>query len=67
MDAPLAPLAHLAHLDLRGIEQAEQKARPAHPILFRVAELVVFVRDPVRWIQAWRSQAMIGCDGKPRP
>jgi len=55
-----------AHLDLRGIEQAERNARAAHPILFRVAELVVFVRDPVRWIRGWRPRRAIGYDGRSR-
>lgn len=42
----------VAHMDLAGIEAAERKARKAHPILFRVAEFIPFVRDPVRWIRA---------------
>ncbi len=35
-------------LDLRGIEAAERKARAAYAVLWRVAELVMFVRDPAR-------------------
>ncbi len=31
-----------AHLNLKQIEEAERKARAAQPILFRLAELVVF-------------------------
>jgi len=55
-----------AHLDLEQIERAERKARADHPILFRVPELAVFVRDPVRWIRGWRQRRAIGYNGKPQ-
>lgn len=51
-----------AHLDLAGIERAEARARAAHRILFRIAELTVFVRDPRAWIPEWRPRRAIGYD-----
>ena len=54
------------HLNLEEIAEAERKARAARPILFRVAEFVVFVRDPVRWIRSWRQRRALGYDGNPR-
>jgi hypothetical protein len=42
------PFAHLGH---KGIEEAERKDRRAHPSLFRVAELIAFMRDPIEWIR----------------
>jgi hypothetical protein len=61
MNDPFAPL------DVRGIEAAERNARRAHPILFRVAEFIVFVRDPVAWIRARIVLRRAGYRGKAEP
>lgn len=53
-----------AHLDLKGTELAERKARTAHPFLFRLAELIVFVRDPIRWIRVRIELRRMGYRGK---
>jgi hypothetical protein len=53
-------------LDLRGIEAAERKARTAYPVLWRVAELVMFVRDPLGWVRSWRERRALGYDGRPK-
>ena len=44
-----------AHLDLEQIQVAEKKARAAHPVLWWVAEFVMFVRQPWRAVRGvWR-------------
>ena len=43
-----------AHLNYEQIQAAEKKYRRLHPILWRVAEFVVFVRDPRKWVRNWR-------------
>ena len=53
-------------LDLRGIEAAERKARTAYPLLWRAAELVMFVRNPLGWVRSWRERRALGYDGRPK-
>ena len=38
-----------AHLNYEQIQIAVKKARKAHPVLWWVAEFVVFVRGPRKW------------------
>jgi len=49
-----------AHLGLEQIQAAEKKARAAHPILWRVAEFVVFVRNPWKGVRGWYRRRRIG-------
>jgi hypothetical protein len=49
-----------AHLILDQIQAAEKKYRAQHPILWRVAEFVVFVRGPWKWVRGWRRRKAIG-------
>ena len=58
------PFAHLTTVSQ--IEEAERKARRAHPILWWVAEAVIFVRDPVAWVRHLRARRRVGYDGRPR-
>jgi hypothetical protein len=53
-------------LDLRGIEAAERKARAAYAVLWRVAELVMFVRESLGWVRSWRERRALGFDGRPK-
>lgn len=50
------------HLNLKQTERAEAKARLTHPILWWLAELVVFVEDPVGWIRDRRRLRALGYD-----
>jgi hypothetical protein len=54
-----------AHLPLSEIEAAERKYRQQHPILWLVAELVVFAQNPWRYARGWRPRRVLG-DGKGR-
>ncbi len=54
-----------SHLNYEQIQAAERKYRAVHPFLWWVAEFVVFVRDPKRWLRNRRRQRAIGYDGKP--
>jgi len=58
------PFAHLETVEQ--IEAAERKARQAYPWLWRLAELVIFARNPVRGVRHWRDRRRIGYDGRPR-
>jgi hypothetical protein len=49
-----------AHLNYEQIQAAEKKYRAAHPFLWWVAEAIVFVRDPRRWLRNWRRRRAIG-------
>jgi hypothetical protein len=49
-----------AHLNYEQIQAAEKKYRKLHPVLWRVAEFVVFVRDPLKAIRSWRRRRKIG-------
>jgi hypothetical protein len=49
-----------AHLNLKQIQVAEKKYRAQHPFLWRVAEFVVFVRNPWAWVQGWWRRRLIG-------
>jgi len=49
-----------AHLGLEQIEVAEKKYRVQHPILWWVAELVVFIRSPSRTVRGWWRRRKIG-------
>ncbi len=48
-----------AHLNYEQIQATEKKYRKLHPILWWVAELVVFVRDPLSAIRSWRRRNKI--------
>ena len=39
-----------AHLNYAQIQEAEKKARAAHPVLWWVAEFVVCVKAPRKWL-----------------
>ncbi len=46
-----------AHLDLEEIEKAERKYRQQYPVLWWVAEFVVFIREPWRFVRSrWRRR-----------
>ncbi len=60
-------LVPFAHLDLKGIEEAERKVRRAHPILFRVAGSILFVRDPFEWTRTRLVRWRMGYRGKRPP
>jgi hypothetical protein len=49
-----------AHLDLDQIRAAERKYRANHPILWRVAEFVVFVRGPWKWVRGAYRRRRLG-------
>ena len=38
-----------AYLDLEQIQEAERKHQAAHPVLWWVAESIVFVSNPRKW------------------
>lgn len=59
-------MTHSPYLEYKARERAELKARAAHPIMYRVALLVVFLRDLVQWIRNWRYLRVLGYAGKPR-
>ena len=40
-----------SHLNLEQIQKAESKYRAQHPVLWRVAEFVIFVRGPWKWVR----------------
>jgi len=42
------------------LDQVERKARAAHLVLWCVSDLIVFVRDPVGWLQNWQRRRAIG-------
>jgi len=48
-----------SHLNLDQIQAAEKKYRAAHPILWWVAEFVVFVRGPWKWVRGWYRRSRI--------
>ena len=49
-----------AHLKLEQIQEAEKKYRAQHPILWWVAEFVVFARNPAQWVRGWWRRRAIG-------
>ena len=49
-----------AHLNLEQIQAAERKYREQYPVLWRVAEFVVFIREPWRSIRGWWRRKKIG-------
>ena len=49
-----------SHLNLEQIQVAEKKYRAAHPILWRVAEFVMFVRSPWRTARGWWRRRKVG-------
>jgi len=52
--------------DLAETERLEHAYRARHPWLWRLAELVVFLRDPPAGVRHWRERRAIGYDGRPR-
>lgn len=42
------PYAHLQTVEQ--VERVERQLRAAHPLLWRVAELVAFVRNPIQYL-----------------
>ena len=42
-----------ADLSLEEIQAAERKYRAKHPVLWRVAEFVMFVREPWQSVRGW--------------
>ena len=53
-----------AHLDLEQIQVAERKYREQYPVLWWVAEFVVFVRQPWRYVRGWWRRRAIGYRGE---
>ena len=51
-----------AHLNFKQIQAAERKYRARHPLLWRVAESVVFIRNPMKAIRSRRRSQKIGYD-----
>ena len=51
-----------AHLNLEQIQNAERKYPAQHPVLWRVAEFVVFVQGTRKWMQNWWRRGKIGYD-----
>ena len=49
-----------AHLNYEQIQAAEKKAKKAHPVLWWVAEFVVFVRGPTKWVRGWLKRRALG-------
>jgi len=52
--------------DLEHTERLERVYRARHPWLWRVAELVVFLRDPPGYVRTRRDLRRAGYDGRPR-
>ena len=42
-----------ARLNLEEIQAAEKKYRAQHPVLWRMAEVVMFIREPLRYMRNW--------------
>ena len=62
---PLSRYTHrthdpFAHLSLEEIPAAERKYRDQHPVLWWVAEFVMFVREPWRSVRGWWWRRVIG-------
>jgi hypothetical protein len=51
-----------AHLNLEQIQPAERKYRAQHPVLWWVAEFVMFIRQPWRYMRNWWRRRKIGYD-----
>jgi hypothetical protein len=45
-----------AHLNYEQIQIAVRKAKIAHPVMWRVAEFVVFVRGSSKWVRSWLTR-----------
>ena len=52
-------------LDLAETERLERAYHDRHPWLWRLAELVVFLRDPPAGVRHWMQRRAIGYDGRP--
>jgi hypothetical protein len=48
------------HLNLEQIQADEKKYRALHPVLWWVAEFIMFIREPWRSIRGWWRRKKIG-------
>jgi hypothetical protein len=52
-----------AHLSLEEIQNRQELARELYPVLWWVAEFVVFVRGPSKWVRGWYRRRRVGYRG----
>ncbi len=53
------PADPFAHLSLEQIEEAEKRYRAQYPVLWWVAEFVMFIRQPWRAVRGvWRGRVI---------
>ena len=53
-------------LSVAETERRERIYRRQHPVLWWVAEAVVFARDPAAWMRGRKRRKTLGYDGKPK-